>query len=91
MPNSPGVRSSDRSRRANGRAATSAPAAGRPATLWSIDDLAEYLGVPVHTIYKWRQTGEGPVGYKIGKYLRFDPEDVYRWLATRREDATDLQ
>lgn len=28
-----------------------------PDPLVSITDLAEYLGVPVKTIYKWRQSG----------------------------------
>ncbi|WP_235609163.1 helix-turn-helix domain-containing protein, partial [Frankia casuarinae] len=30
------------------------------APLWTVHDLARYLGVPVNTIYKWRTTGDGP-------------------------------
>lgn len=30
--------------------------------LLSIEDLAEYLGVPVTTIYDWRVGGKGPCG-----------------------------
>jgi excisionase family DNA binding protein len=55
--------------------------------LWTTDELAAYLSIPVATIYKWRQTNEGPPGYRIGKHLRFDPEDVTTWLAARREKS----
>lgn len=55
-------------------------------SLWTTSELAAYLGVPVATIYKWRQTNYGPPGYRIGKYVRFDQNDVTAWLATRRED-----
>ena len=30
--------------------------------LWSIEDVANYLGVPKQTIYSWRHTGYGPKG-----------------------------
>jgi excisionase family DNA binding protein len=53
--------------------------------LWTIEDLANYLGVPVQTIYQWRTKGYGPVGRRIGKYVRFRPEDVLRWV----EDQTE--
>lgn len=52
--------------------------------LWTIDDLADFLGVPVATVYKWRHTNEGPPGYRIGRYLRFDEKEVIAWLETRR-------
>jgi hypothetical protein len=34
--------------------------------LLSIEDLAEYLGVPVTTIYDWRVDGKGPCGVRVG-------------------------
>lgn len=55
--------------------------------LWTVEDLAFYLGVPVHTVYKWRSTGEGPPGYRIGRHLRFDQAEVRRWLESRRSRA----
>jgi excisionase family DNA binding protein len=39
--------------------------------LLSIDELAEYLGVPIKTIYEWRQSGRGPVGIRMGRHLKF--------------------
>ncbi|ADP79352.1 helix-turn-helix transcriptional regulator [Pseudofrankia inefficax] len=53
--------------------------------LWTVGDLAEYLGVPVNTIYKWRTTGEGPTGLRIGRHVRYRREDVTAWLATRAD------
>jgi excisionase family DNA binding protein len=53
--------------------------------LWTIEDLANYLGVPVQTIYQWRTKGYGPVGVRIGRHVRYRPEDVQRWLATLAE------
>jgi len=32
--------------------------------LWSIEDLSDFLGVPVYTIHRWRKTGGGPRSYK---------------------------
>lgn len=53
--------------------------------LMSIDDLAEYLGVPVTTIYDWRVSGKGPCAIKVGRHLKFAVADVRAWLDTRRE------
>ena len=48
--------------------------------LWSVDQVADYLGVPKQTIYQWRTKGYGPKGVKIGKHVKFRPEDVEAWL-----------
>ena len=34
--------------------------------LWSVQDVSEYLGVPVHTIYSLRSAGTGPPGRMTG-------------------------
>jgi predicted DNA-binding transcriptional regulator AlpA len=49
--------------------------------LWGVDDVAEYLGVPVNTLYAWRTKGYGPTGRRIGKYVRYLPTDVEQWVA----------
>jgi excisionase family DNA binding protein len=59
----------------------------QPSRLWSIRDVAEYLGVPAGTIYQWRVRGEGPPGMRMGKHLRFDPESVARWAHGLEEDG----
>ena len=50
--------------------------------LWSVQQLADYLGVPVATLYQWRTKRYGPVGLRIGKHIRYRREDVDRWLAS---------
>jgi Helix-turn-helix domain len=34
--------------------------------LLSIEELAEYLGVPITTIYDWRVDGKEPCGVRVG-------------------------
>ena len=53
--------------------------------LVSITELAEYLGVPVKTIYEWRQSGRGPACIHIGRHLKFALSDVQAWLDEQRE------
>lgn len=48
--------------------------------LVTIAELAEYLGVPVKTIYEWRQTGRGPIGVRIGRHVKFRLSDVKEWV-----------
>jgi predicted DNA-binding transcriptional regulator AlpA len=52
----------------------------RVVPLWTVQDVADYLQVPVQTLYSWRMQGRGPRARKIGKYLRYRPEDVITWL-----------
>lgn len=56
-----------------------------PHKLWTLDDVAVYLGVPKGTVYSWRTTGKGPVAHRIGKYLRYRPEDIEAWLNTQAD------
>ena len=55
--------------------------------LMSIEDLAEFLGVPVATIYDWRVDGKGPCGIRVGRHVKFAVSDVRDWLAQQREAA----
>lgn len=51
--------------------------------LWGPKDLADYLGIPVQTIYKWRVIGYGPAGRRVGKHVRYRPADVEKWLSNQ--------
>lgn len=53
--------------------------------LIGVEELAEYLGVPVQTIYDWRLSGRAPRAFKLGKHLRFAISDVQEWLEERHE------
>jgi predicted DNA-binding transcriptional regulator AlpA len=50
-------------------------------------DLADLLGVPVETVYQWRRRRIGPRGFRVGKHLRYDPEDVRIWVSSLMEEA----
>jgi DNA-binding transcriptional MerR regulator len=50
------------------------------ARLWSVQDVADFLGIPVQTLYQWRTKGYGPPARRIGRYLRYRPADVRSWV-----------
>lgn len=51
---------------------------------FDITKLAEYLGVPLSTIYDWRTRGLGPRAYRFGKHLKFALSDVRSWMEEQR-------
>jgi excisionase family DNA binding protein len=55
-------------------------------TLWSINDAARFLRIPVGTLYQWRHRRTGPRAYKVGRHLRYDPADVRAWLTNQKSD-----
>jgi len=48
--------------------------------LMTVEEVADFLGVPVATLYQWRHKGTGPVAFRVGRFLRYDPGDVRVWL-----------
>lgn len=54
--------------------------AAEPEALWTAEDVATYLGVPLQTLYYWRTRGDGPTAYRIGKHLRFIPSEVQAYV-----------
>ena len=46
-------------------------------------ELAEFLSVPVNTIYKWRATQTGPAAaaHRVGRHLRWNTAAVDAWLS----------
>jgi excisionase family DNA binding protein len=53
--------------------------------LMSVTDVSEMLGIPVHTLYRWRCMGDGPVGYRVGRHVRYRREAVEAWLEQRAD------
>lgn len=41
--------------------------------------LADYLGVPLATVYQWNSRGTGPKRIRIGKHVRYRRADVDAW------------
>jgi len=56
----------------------------------SVTELAEYLGLPVATIYDWRAHGRGPVGHRFGKHVKFAVSDVAAWVEAQRDRPAGL-
>lgn len=52
--------------------------------LLSIEELSDFLRVPVPTIYRWRSTGAGPKAIRVGRHLRFAITDILDWLELRK-------
>jgi excisionase family DNA binding protein len=48
--------------------------------LWTVEDVAAFLRVPVETLYAWRKRHTGPPAARVGRHLRYDPTDVRAWL-----------
>jgi excisionase family DNA binding protein len=49
--------------------------------LLDIQQVAVYLGLSVHTVYKFVSQRKIP-HIKIGKLLKFDCQEIDRWIAT---------
>jgi len=60
-----------------------APADPGSAALWTAEETAAYLVVPIATLYAWRYVRTGPPAHRIGRYLRYDPAEVRRWVAAQ--------
>ena len=48
--------------------------------LWGTKEVARYLKIPVQTLYQWRTKNYGPPGRRVGKHIRYEPEDVREWF-----------
>ena len=51
--------------------------------LLSAQKLAEFLHVPIATIYAWRYRQQGPPGFRVGRHLRYRWSDVEHWIEDR--------
>ncbi|GGO70959.1 helix-turn-helix transcriptional regulator [Nonomuraea cavernae] len=52
----------------------------RDERLWTPEDVSEFLGIPIGTLYQWRTRRTGPPGRRVGKHLRYVPGDVLAWV-----------
>ena len=58
-----------------------------PDRLLSVKDLADYLGVPVATLYQWRYRREGPLGFRVGRHIRYRWTDVVERIERQIQDV----
>lgn len=48
--------------------------------LLTIEELSDYLLVPVATLRRWRYERTGPRAVKLGRHVRYRRADVEKWL-----------
>lgn len=53
--------------------------------LMSEKELARFLGISLSSVKRLRASGEGPPFVRIGRVVRYDPEQVRAWLREREE------
>ena len=53
--------------------------------LMSPQEVADFLRVPLSTVYGWRFKGVGPHGYRIGRHVRYRRAEVHTWLEEQRD------
>ncbi|MFE2295654.1 helix-turn-helix domain-containing protein [Streptomyces sp. NPDC059452] len=55
--------------------------AGLPDRYLTPEDLVTMFNLPsVETVYAWRRKQIGPPGFRVGRYLRYDPAAVQAWI-----------
>lgn len=51
--------------------------------LLTIEEVADYLRIPVQTIHYWRYFGRAPRAIRVGRHLRFRMNDLLDWVEER--------
>jgi excisionase family DNA binding protein len=52
--------------------------------IWDPIEVAQYMKVPLATLYAWRYKGEGPLAHRIGRHLRYRRRDVEEWFDAQK-------
>ncbi|MDX3583464.1 helix-turn-helix transcriptional regulator [Streptomyces europaeiscabiei] len=73
-------------RQTTAREAEAASDAGDRRPLMSAEELADFLGVPLNTVYVWNHRRQGPRAHKVGRYLRYRWPEVEAWLEAQVVD-----
>jgi excisionase family DNA binding protein len=57
--------------------------------LMTLLEVSQLLAVPVATLYRWRRTGDGPTGYRIGRHVRYRRAAVEAWIEAQADQRPD--
>lgn len=60
-----------------------------PPRLLSMRELADLVGVSYATVRQWRARGSGPRGIRVGRHVRFRPDDIDAWLERNADDQDE--
>jgi len=58
------------------------------ATLMSVEQAADFLGLAVSTLNKWRCYGDGPTFIKMGRSVRYRISDLNDYVENRQAEST---
>lgn len=58
------------------------------AVLLTVEQAADYLGLAVSTLNRWRCHGEGPVFIKLGRAVRYRKSDINAYIERRSLSCT---
>jgi len=53
----------------------------------SSKEVADQLGLHNDTLKAWRARDEGPPYFRMGRAIRYRPEEVEKWLEEKRVDG----
>lgn len=53
-------------------------------TTYDEHEVSAMTGTPVATLRHWRQRGGGPPWFKIGRRVRYDHDDLRKWIAAQQ-------
>ena len=60
-------------------------------SLMTPQEVADYLQLPVGTLYGWRYKSTGPPAVRLGRHLRYRRDDLMRWLSDLDQAAVKRQ
>lgn len=52
--------------------------------LMTLAEVSDMTRVSKGTLQNWRSQGRGPAGFRLGRTVVYDRQDVLRWIAERR-------
>lgn len=56
--------------------------------LLSTPEAAPFAGVKAKTLENWRCLGLGPKFVRVGRLVRYDPDDIQAWRDDRKASST---
>jgi excisionase family DNA binding protein len=54
--------------------------------LLSPQEVANFLGIPLGSLYQWRTKGTAPRAVKVGRHIRFRQEDLDAWVERQADE-----
>lgn len=51
------------------------------------EQLSSFLAIPIKMLSRWRSEDKGPDFTRLGKYVRYNADDVARWLDSLERNA----